>query len=280
MLDASFINAIAALKDKERPAQIVRDGAMPKNEFFFWDDVDHVYKRVVEATKDTYEMADLKSLAAWCNAQTDPVDVFVTFQRATAYVKDPTKSCAYINFNLSNAFSYFAGLALNPEGEAYEQRRIIKLLATRLRGFTPEGMIGDFRKLKFTQNSSGESNIQATKANIGRSLEAEITGEIKPQYLCTVPVLDNPQLGVSPVTLPVITEIDLDNRLFGLYISPDVIEGAKLYATRELMQNIAALTGGLTAAQSTAVAGAEARPATPKKSATIVIYQGVNRTAN
>lgn len=75
-----------------------------------------------------------------------------------------------------------------------DQQGLVRLLRYDLAGqWSPPGLLGAVRKIKFRSGTSGESSIQHGNESLGRTIEAEVTGadQIAEAFQVSAPVWSN-----------------------------------------------------------------------------------------
>jgi hypothetical protein len=248
MIDADFINAIAGLAAKAELPKTLKPKGMPASDYYMLQG-DGTYDRVSEKVHSQFNLHEMPSMAQWIaqKAQTDRVEVFVDGLKVVAYAGDHAglvRDAATMKVEYSVAFRWFESLAA--EKKVFDQKGMIRLLQTTLRGLLSDSVVTQFRVLKFTQNSAVSQSVQASKANIGKTLESEITGSVPDVISFSVPIYNNARLMVGSALIDCPVDVDLTTGNFTMTTSPDQMNEHRFAARGCLLANIIAAVGHLT----------------------------------
>lgn len=202
------------------------------------EEPDHVYylaspqgtvQRVeAEPEPRDHHVLDIPSLVRFVEPFVGEQEVEIWYHRARVVAildsdirRDQVNLCLEFSPQLQ-ALRHLEGKA-TPHG----QKEFVRLLRVTLAGCVPSGLIDVVRHMKFRVNSSGEGVISHGKSSVGRTLEAQLTGEkeIPEEVNLEVPIWNGFQ-SHRKFRVPCAIEIDPAAEKISLTPLPGAIEEA------------------------------------------------------
>lgn len=122
-----------------------------------------------------------------------------------------------------------------------DQAGLVRFLRTNMAGCVPQELVGKFRNVRWMKNESGAGNLQHTGSNLGKSLEAAVTGvDVLPEsFEVSIPMTKDPLLGLGRQRVVVIVDIDHVQNRFALIPVPGDVARAVRAAEIELCERMA-----------------------------------------
>lgn len=185
---------------------------------------------------DSAKLTTLTSLADWVAAKPDedPV-VYVSVYAVTAIRrKCPRRSRADWILGTSGVYKTLLGLRDRPQ--THDQKAAIRLLRIELAGTNTDGIVPAFRNLKFTEAGQATGVIEQKAVNIGRTLQAQLTGEVPETIRFEVPVLADPFSGCDRQGVMVAVEVDFPTKQFQFVPFPMELERAVAATVAQLAE--------------------------------------------
>lgn len=192
--------------------------------------------------------SNLGSFVLWANEQsthcafldeeqTHRIEIFVSLDRIVATIHDPNQSIGTVAVGLSPQLKLLQSWT-TPVWQ--EQKALLSTLRMQFDGCVTPATVAVFRNLKLVRNEQGEANYQHQRQNLGKNLEAQVTGAdaIPETITFTVPVVADPFLGVATCRIKSIVEVDALNGRFCLYVPPQEITIAQRTAEQQLFQMV------------------------------------------
>lgn len=225
------------------PPQTYRVDGMPKNEVFH-KNPDGTYRREVEPVARAAEFDDLNSFVRWVRSfdtSLPKTEIFVSYLGVAAFAGDRARSHSHIDVSYTPAFAWVESCEAKPI--TLDQKQILNLFKVQLRGVVDATLWGCFKDLKWEAIEQNNATLGGQQANIGRSLNAKVSGEssIPEETILSVNPLVDPQFGTPAVRVPLVIETDPVARKFILHIPPGTTEAMRMLVQRTLYKGVCEL---------------------------------------
>lgn len=136
-------------------------------------------------------------------------------------------------------------LALSPQMQLLSQahrsplsqKELVKVLRTTLAATGgDEQLLKAVRLLKWTNQQRAEGEIQQKKQSLGKSILAEVEGDIPESAVFRVPVFDNGSLRSVVASIPVALDVDAESQRFTLIPMANAIEDALTSGEKQIIE--------------------------------------------
>lgn len=239
-LTAEAIGKIENLTNRTKKTELLIVPHEPKHVYFLVGPEGHAEKQVAEPEPLKATMATPQELLKFIiDNVSDQVGLIVYDETKAVFFPDATRrASATCPLKPSEPWQILSRLE---SSAALDQKALVRLLQIKFRGVLQDSdnVIAAFRNLKFSSKSDGASTVNHGKSTMGKSLQAEVSGEkdLPKELVFKVQVYENFAHAVDVICF---VDIDAENATFKLTPYPLELRNAQA----ETVQKIGTLFAG------------------------------------
>lgn len=238
-----FVEAISAQAVKAASLKIVAVAPEPSHVYYTQDADGTATMHEAQPVPRAHVALSLQAVVAFAKANDDAA-IWYSRDKVVCLLDDSTRrDCVVLLLSFSSQLKLLN--ELEKTRKPYKQADFIKLLRINLGNcMTNNGnLLDNIRRLKWESGQAVNTNIGHGKASIGRSIQAEVTGEAPiPDYaLVTAPIWDNGFTYAANVKCAL--EVDAPTESFQLIPLPQEIEAAVVSGEERILRDLQALLG-------------------------------------
>ncbi len=233
MQDDTFIQKIADLAQAAQKAEVLETPAEATGVYFITKPNGEVQKMQAAPPVQNPILSDMDSLAAWGWKGANPT-AYVSLAGIKVKLTDPRYSVATMPIVTTKQLHVLT--TWDKDNSWMDQKQVIRVLRAIFWQSVPDSVVAWFRTMKFVRNENANSDVQLSKANIGKNLEQQVTGaaSMPETVIFTIPIVTNPFIPVTKKVISTVLDVDLEGFRFAFLPMPQDIEKARLSAEIDL----------------------------------------------